>query len=173
MDVSNSIFGSNTLKFDDVIGVILSEEMQKKITCETSGNAITMETRGRQKERGKRIVNHVNSRKGRSKSRIGKIECWNCEKKGHLKKDYRAPKKQRGGHQGGNQEANVVGDVLQDALILSLDNIIDSRVVYSWASFYATPHRKHFQYYVQGDLRQVHLGDDALCKIVGIVGCGA
>ena len=27
MDVSNSISGSNTLKFDDVVGVILSEEM--------------------------------------------------------------------------------------------------------------------------------------------------
>ena len=27
MVVSNSVFGSNTLKFDDVVGVILSEEM--------------------------------------------------------------------------------------------------------------------------------------------------
>jgi hypothetical protein len=53
MDVSNSISGSNTLKFDDVIGVILSEEMRQKRTGETSGNALTMESRGRQKERGK------------------------------------------------------------------------------------------------------------------------
>jgi hypothetical protein len=28
MDVSNSVSGSNTLKFDDVVGVILSEEMR-------------------------------------------------------------------------------------------------------------------------------------------------
>jgi hypothetical protein len=27
MALSNSVFGSNTLKFDDVVGVILSEEM--------------------------------------------------------------------------------------------------------------------------------------------------
>jgi hypothetical protein len=27
MAISNSIFGSNTLKFDDVVGVILSDEM--------------------------------------------------------------------------------------------------------------------------------------------------
>jgi hypothetical protein len=27
MDVSNCVFGSNTLKFDDVVGVILSEEI--------------------------------------------------------------------------------------------------------------------------------------------------
>jgi hypothetical protein len=46
-----------------------------------------MENRGRQKDRGKGSGNHENSRKGRSKSRLGKIECWNCGKKGHLKKD--------------------------------------------------------------------------------------
>jgi hypothetical protein len=30
MLVSNSVFGSNTLKFDDIVGVILSEEMRRK-----------------------------------------------------------------------------------------------------------------------------------------------
>jgi hypothetical protein len=53
MVVSNSVSSSNTLKFDDVVGVILSEEMQRKNRCETSGNALNMENRGRQKDRGK------------------------------------------------------------------------------------------------------------------------
>jgi hypothetical protein len=39
MVVSNSVSGSNNLKFDDVVGVILSEEMRQKSTGETSGNA--------------------------------------------------------------------------------------------------------------------------------------
>jgi len=51
-----------------------------------------------------------------------------------------------------NHEANVTGDVLQDDLILSLENIIDAWVVDSGASFHATPDRKHFHDYVQGDL---------------------
>jgi hypothetical protein len=97
MAVSNSVSSSNTLKFDDVVGVILREEMRWKSTCETSGNVLTIENRGRQKERRKRLGYHRNFRKGRSKSRIGKIECYNCGKKGHLKKDYRSPKKQRDG----------------------------------------------------------------------------
>jgi hypothetical protein len=63
MVVSNFVSGSNTLKFDDVIGVILSEEMRWKITGETSGNALNMENRGRQKDRGKGLGNHGNSRK--------------------------------------------------------------------------------------------------------------
>jgi hypothetical protein len=47
-----------------------------------------------------------------SKSRLGKIECWNCGKKGHMKKYFKAPRKQRGGQQEKNQEANVAIDVL-------------------------------------------------------------
>jgi hypothetical protein len=97
MAVSNSVSGSNTLKFDDIVGLILSEEMRQKSIGDTSRNELNMENRGRQKDRGKGFENHGNSRKGRSKSRLGKIECWNCGKKGHMKKDWRAPKKQRDG----------------------------------------------------------------------------
>jgi hypothetical protein len=53
-------------------------------------------------------------------------------------------------------------------LILSLDNITEYWVVYSRVSFHATPLRKYFQDYVQGDFGQVHLGDDGPCKIVGM-----
>ena len=129
MDVSNSVSGSNTLKFNDVVGVILSEEMRRKRTSETSGNALTMESRRRRKERGRSPGNRSKSRNGRSKSRLGTIECWNYGKRGHLKKDCRAPRKQGDGQQEKNQEANVAGDVLQDALILSLDSTTDSWVV--------------------------------------------
>jgi hypothetical protein len=55
-----------------------------------------------------------------------------------------------------------------NALILSVDNVSESWVVDSGASFHATPHRKHFVDYVQGDFGQVHFGDDAPCKIVGM-----
>jgi hypothetical protein len=56
-----------------------------------------MENRGRQKEREKSSGNHGNSRKERYNSILGNIECWNCGNKGNLKKDCRAPKKQRDG----------------------------------------------------------------------------
>jgi hypothetical protein len=80
------------------------------------------------------------------------MECWNCMKKGHLNKDYRSHKgKQGDGKQGKYQEENVTSDVLQDSLIISLDNIVDSWVVESRDLFHATPHRKYFQYYVQYD----------------------
>jgi hypothetical protein len=85
-----------------------------------------------------------------------------------MKKDYRSPKKQRDAQQEKNQEANITGDVLQDSLILSVYNIFESWVVLSGVSFHAITHRKYFIDYIQGDFGQVHLGDDAPCKIVGM-----
>ena len=88
-----------------------------------------MESKGIQKERGKSPGNHSKSGKGRSNSKFIKIECWNCGKKGHHKKDCRSPKKKGDRQQETTQEANVAGDVLQDALILVLDNNSDYWVV--------------------------------------------
>jgi hypothetical protein len=58
--------------------------------------------------------------------------------------------------------------VLQYDLIISIDNVYHSCVLDSGASFHATPHRKHFLDYVQFYFGQVHLGNDAPCKIVGM-----
>ena len=85
MAISNSISGSSTLKFDDVVGAILREEMRLKRSGETSGNALIAKTRGRKMERGKNPAYLSKSIKGRSKSR-SRIVCWKCGKKGHLKK---------------------------------------------------------------------------------------
>jgi len=47
MVVSNSVFGSNTLKFDNVVSVILSKEMQWKSTSKTLGNMLMVDNKGR------------------------------------------------------------------------------------------------------------------------------
>jgi hypothetical protein len=72
-----------------------------------------------------------------------------------LKKDCRSPKKQRDVQQEKNQKSNVTFDVLQDALILSIEIIYETWVVDSGDSFHATPHGKHFLDYVHGDFGQV------------------
>ncbi len=51
MAISNFVSGSSTLKFDDVVGAILSKEMRLKISGEISSNALTTKTRGRKMER--------------------------------------------------------------------------------------------------------------------------
>ena len=62
----------------------------------------------------------------------------------------------------------MTGNVLQDAFILYFENVIDSWVVDSGASFHATPNKKYFRDYVQGDFGQFCLGDDKPGKIVGM-----
>eukprot|EP00253_Pinus_taeda_P024886 PITA_24886 len=109
MAISNSVSGSSTLRFDDVVGAILSEEMRWKSAGGTSGNALSVESRGRKIERGKSSGYRSKSRKGRSKSR-SEIVCWKCGKKGHLKKDCRSWKGKEGdAQQENNHEANVTG----------------------------------------------------------------
>ena len=63
MAISNSISGSSTLKFDDVVSAILSKEMQRKSSDETSSNALSVESRGRRMERGKSAGYHKNQEK--------------------------------------------------------------------------------------------------------------
>jgi len=168
MAINNSISRSSTLTFDDVVGAILSKEMRWKSSSETLGNDLTIKTRGRKIERGKSPVYHNKSRKGRSKSK-SRIVCWKYGKKGHLKKDCNFLKGKEGdAQQENNHEASVIGDVFQDALILSLENIIDVWVVDSGASFHATLDRKFFYDYYQGDFGHVLLGDDKPCKIIGM-----
>eukprot|EP00253_Pinus_taeda_P033261 PITA_33261 len=95
MAISNSVFGSSTLKFDDVVSAILSEERQWKFSGETSGNDLSAKSRGRKMERGKSPGYRTKSRKSKSKSRSG-IVCWKCGKKAHLKKDCRYRKGKEG-----------------------------------------------------------------------------
>ena len=95
MAISNSVSGSSTLKFDDFVSAICSEEIRRKSSSETLGNALSAESRVRRMERGKSLGYRSKSRKGRSKSRSG-IVCWKCGKKGHLKKDCRSRKGKEG-----------------------------------------------------------------------------
>ena len=63
MVVSNYVSGSSTLKYDDVIGVILSEETCRKTSVgSTSGSVLNAQSRGRTTERGSNSKNHGKSR---------------------------------------------------------------------------------------------------------------
>ena len=67
--VSNFVPGSSTLKYDDVISVILSEETHRKtLGGSTSGSALNAQRRDRMIERGNNSRNHGKSR-GKSKGR--------------------------------------------------------------------------------------------------------
>ena len=69
MAMSNYVSGSNTLKFDDVIGVIRSEENCRKTPRgSTSRSTLNTQSRGKMNARGSNSRNHEKSR-GKSKGK--------------------------------------------------------------------------------------------------------
>ena len=102
------------------------------------------------------------------------MECWHCGKKGHIKKDCwnrkgkECESNNNNNERTSNQEANIIAELIQDALIMSHEKNSDYWVLDSGASFHATPHKNYFSNYTQGDFGQVLLGNAHLCKIVGI-----
>ena len=64
MAVSNYVLGTSTLKYDDMIGVILSEKIHwKSLGGSTSGSSLNAQSRGRTTERGSNSENCGKSRK--------------------------------------------------------------------------------------------------------------
>jgi hypothetical protein len=74
---------TDAIDYDIVVGALLSEEMRRRSSKETSTTE-AMVVRGRSTERGK---NQRGTSRSKSKGKKGKKKCWFCGKSGHLKKD--------------------------------------------------------------------------------------
>lgn len=97
-------------------------------------------------------------RNGRSKSRNGRnVECWNCDKTSHLKKNYRAPKKNEDKN---TNTVNAVTDEDYGALLLFFDSSLDSPVIDPRASFHITAHCNVLENYLAGNHGKVYLADE-------------
>ncbi|WVY97343.1 hypothetical protein V8G54_029494 [Vigna mungo] len=165
----SSSSGSNKLKFDDVRDLILSEEIQRKESGESSTSSVLhTESRGRSSNkgygRGRSKEKRSNSKNHRSFQNSKTIECWNCGKVGHYKNQCKSAQKN---HED-KAEANVASTSRgEDALICSLENKEESWVLDSGASFHATSQKEFFENYVPGNLGKVYLGNEQSCEIAG------
>jgi len=83
MAVSNSC-GTVTLKFDDVVGVLLSEEAHGKSSrlAETSGCGLSVDWRGMSGNREKKTNGRSKSKSGRGISKSRCAGCWRCGEMG-------------------------------------------------------------------------------------------
>jgi hypothetical protein len=157
------------MKFDDVRDLVLSEEIRRRESGESSSSSVLhTESRGRNSTRG---YGHGKSKERRSKSRnhhsshnSKNVKCWNCGKSGHYKNQCRLPRK----NQEVKDEANVASTSGGgDTLICSLESKEESWVLESVASFHATSQKEFFKNYVSGNLGKVYLGNEQSCEIVG------
>ena len=156
MAVSNST-GKEKFKYNDIRNLILAEEIRRKDAGETSGSssALNLETRGkcndRNSNRGR--SNSRNSNRNISKSRSSQqVQCWNCGKTCHFKRQCKSPKKKNE-----DDSTNAVTGEIQDALLLAVYSPLDDWVFDSGASFHTTPHQEIIQNYAAGDFGKGYL----------------
>ncbi|RVX16095.1 Retrovirus-related Pol polyprotein from transposon TNT 1-94 [Vitis vinifera] len=167
MAISNST-GKEKLKYNDIRDLILAEEIRRRDAGETSrfGSALNLETRdkGNDRNSNRGRSNSRNSNRNISKSRSGQqVQCWNCGKTGHFKRQCKSPKKKNE-----DDSANDVTEEVHDALLLAVDSPLDDWVLDSRALFHTTPHREIIQNYVAGDFGKVYLADGSALDVVGL-----
>uniref|UniRef100_A0A803MH37 CCHC-type domain-containing protein n=1 Tax=Chenopodium quinoa TaxID=63459 RepID=A0A803MH37_CHEQI len=171
----SSSSGNNKLKFDDVRDLVLSEEIRRRESGESSSysilhtesrgrNLIRRNERGRSNYRGQSRDRRSKSRKPNNFQNSKTVECWNCGKIGHYKNQCKGTPKGKEVKAEANVTSTGEGD---DALICSLESKEESWVLDSRALFHATSNKNFFEKYVHRNLGQVYLGDDQPCDIVG------
>ena len=134
MAVSNYVYGSNTLKFDDVIGVIMSDEARRKIASgSTSESALNAQRIGKMIERGNNSRNHGKSRgksKGGGLNQEDQMTAGTVGNQGTKRKIVGIEKKNEGDKLNGDKEANVVSNKFdEDSFLLSLESVDHSWVL--------------------------------------------
>ena len=173
-----------------VEGSLLTEEVNRKTMDKGKGTALMV--RGRSNARNKQ-----NRDRSRSKSRgpkaKGDIECYNCKKKGHMKRDCPKLKEEKGKGKDNDleerkssvkiQEINVIEDASHDSVdhkeiyfTSKLDPLFSTAtdgyaqndwVLDSGASIHVSPHREWFTSYATTK-DHVRLGNEQTCEILGV-----
>jgi hypothetical protein len=163
---------SNTtsLKFEEVVSFLLSEEMRWK---NMEGHKIdALFARGHSQERNRSNFSSGRSNsKGRSKSPKNFIRvCWRCGKEGYYKKQCRSKvEKTKGPKESSSTEENNSKEEGGDVYLASSSTHADHEawLIDSGASLHMNPHREWFCENEKYDGGNVFLGNDSTTRIIG------
>ncbi|CAJ2652104.1 unnamed protein product [Trifolium pratense] len=175
---------SGKLVMSTVKESMLNEEARRKerglIGSPTQSEALVTESRGR--SQNKNFHKHDKSER-RSKSKARKeFTCFYCNREGHIKKYCRLLKRDQLRERDDDSEnesdkdtSAVAHDSATDVYIICDDddsiNLVshDSTwIIDSGASYHVTPRSDFFSSYTIGDFGTVKMGNEGVCKIVGM-----
>jgi len=166
------------LRFDDVAAAVLEEESRRKNkddqTESTRQAGAVLMTRGRSMERD----SSGSHSQGKSKSRGRKnFKCYQCGKKGHVKKDCWHYKKSKEQATEATTSQGCVASTSDEGEILYSEAAIGSKgskqlsdvwIMDSGATWHMTPRREWFCSYEPISEGSVFMGNDQALEIVGI-----
>ncbi|KAL9262034.1 Retrovirus-related Pol polyprotein from transposon TNT 1-94-like protein, partial [Drosera capensis] len=91
-----STSGTTKLTFNGIRDLILNEDIRRRNSGETAGSLLSTDSRGRksEKEQSSGRGRSRSKKRGQSKPRKDTI-CWNCQKKGHFRRQCTAPKEMK------------------------------------------------------------------------------
>ncbi|KAE8673431.1 hypothetical protein F3Y22_tig00111783pilonHSYRG00232 [Hibiscus syriacus] len=172
INLTNSNFTS--LVFDDVAAAVLQEDNRRKnkedrqVNLQQAEALTTMTTmRGRSTERGQ----SSSHKHGRSKSRSKKnLKCYNCGKKGHLKKDCWSLNK-NSNPQGNTENTSDDGDALcceASTTVEGRKRFVDIWLIDSRATYHMTSRREWFHHYEPVSGESVYSCNDHALEIIGV-----
>ena len=95
------------------------------------------------------------------------VTCWNCGEKGHFRTNCTKPKKKQNQKFGDDNDFVNSAEDIRDALILSLNNPVESWILDSGASFHLSPSKELFQNFKSGNFGKVYLADNKALEIEG------
>jgi hypothetical protein len=161
-----------TLVLDEVINTLLLEQVRRKY-FESTNEALVVH--GRSKEKDNKREKGRSKSHGRHKSpRKSKEKCWNYNKVGYFRRDYKEEKKKN------KKEMNDSNDESKkssqedggDAFVAVLETRASQSawLINLGASFHMTSHRHWFSVYKKYDGGMVYLGNDS--PLISIVGQG-
>ncbi|KAH9708912.1 retrovirus-related pol polyprotein from transposon TNT 1-94-like protein [Citrus sinensis] len=170
---------ADSLVFDDVAASVFNEESRRKNKKNRQASSqqaeVLLVTRGRSTERGPSgSQNH-----GRSKSRSKKnVKCYNCGKKGHVKKECWSNQKRREGKKPESSNAHgCVASTSDDGEILYSEattvsegrkQLSDVWLIDLGATRHMTSRREWFHTYEPISGGSVYMGNDHALEIAGI-----
>ena len=125
--------------------VVLSESIRKREVGDSSGSTLSVDRRGRSKTKGQNQHGRSKSKnRGKSLNRSN-VTCWNYGEKGHFRTNSTNPNKKHNQKIGDDNDSLNSAEDIGDALILTVNNPIESWILDSGASFHSSPSKELFQ----------------------------
>lgn len=173
--VTTLLFGKDTLKLDDVIGSLLINDARRKSNGEmSSGNENALSVSGGHRYRGRSSDGRNGSDRGRSASRSGRsIVCWECGKKGHIRRNCRKWKDSQNNEKADEAESSERATVATEygsELLATTDTGMGGNdwILDSGCSFHMCAAKEQFSTYEECDGGTVKMANKSESKIAGV-----